>query len=467
MRNLDRLLTSGMVVIAAHLLFGLGFAVSLEFAMKALWDWRLRVAWVQGQYVRVGESRLRPEEPIPAILADGSLDPAYAGPILELPEFSYTWWAFPDGSTMAAQTRRRIQAAYLQGVYQPRQSTEYWAWNVEKGIQRFDLSGEFKGTLTDDGFVMNADAKSSFQEALLMFPPQHMLAMLNQQSGILLYATSSGLYRADLDMRTLELLTPLSAESVALYSGSMRDFYAGVPRIYFVTPSSVHWCDTARNGAYRSFELPQTMRGFPFYEVAPGIDGRIIVRAHVEKYLKPGLMRLRTIVFEADGEVVNRYEYEIDGGNSAGLYAELGEETGDALGVTIPGKFVQAAMPPAWRLPLDPAEAFISPEDYAFRRGWLKRIGGLWTALALSAIAAALVGRQAHRRGAGWAATIAWAAAVVALGIPMALAAYFIIRPARRETCAGCGARQAVSRAACRRCGAAIPGPAKLGIEIT
>ena len=68
MRKLDRLLTGGALAIAAHLIFGLGFAVSLEFAVQALQNWRHRVAWVQGRYIRLDESGIRPEDPIPAIL---------------------------------------------------------------------------------------------------------------------------------------------------------------------------------------------------------------------------------------------------------------------------------------------------------------------------------------------------------------------------------------------------------------
>lgn len=466
MRKLDRLLASGVLAIAAHLLFGIGFALGVEFAIKSMTDWWGRVAWVQGQPIRLDATRTRPEEPIPAILPDGSFDPQYSGPIQELPEFSNGWTYQVARSRYSEDEWRRLMARWLTGAYVPPGTTGQWTWDTPSGIRHFDATGEVDGALTDDGFVRGGDPASSFNEAVFAYPDQYT-ALASNAGGVLVYATPRAFYRADLIARTIVKLAEFSEEPVSYGAGGLRDFGSPVPRVFVLTPSSVHWFDTDRAGGFGSFEMPEAMRSLHGHQTALGADGRVIVRAWPEEPVSPGVARFNVAVFESDGRLVDSYEYDIDYTDLVGVYQSLGERTGQDLGVTFAGRLVQAVMPPAWRIPLDPAEAFISPMDYAFRRGWLKTIGGLWTALIVSGIAAALVAWLARRRGAGWAGTIAWAAAVVALGIPMAPAAYFIIRPARREACAGCGARQSAARATCRRCGAAAPGPAKLGIEIT
>src|SRR3989304_7095200 len=128
MRKLDRLLTCGALAIAAHLIFGLGFAVGLEFAIRAFQNWQYRVASVQGQYIRTDASFTRPEDPIPAILPDGSFDPAYTGPIQRLPELSLPWMTEQARTAYGKDAWRRLMSSYYRGWYVPPGSPGHWAW---------------------------------------------------------------------------------------------------------------------------------------------------------------------------------------------------------------------------------------------------------------------------------------------------------------------------------------------------
>jgi hypothetical protein len=101
-----------------------------------------------------------------------------------------------------------------------------------------------------------------------------------------------------------------------------------------------------------------------------------------------------------------------------------------------------------------------------YHAGFFDGFGGLWLGLLFSLTLGALVAWRARRYGAARWAAAAWVGGVAALGFPLALVAWIIVRPRRAEQCPSCGSRQSAASAACRRCKSRIGGPAPAGIEI-
>lgn len=455
-RWVDAVLAGTLVVAGAVLPLGVAIRMLVALSVESAFT---QVFVVQGT-LRFFIDRDAPHR-IPQVLKDGRLEPK-----ARIPQ---------DVQHVAIFTAYDPRWAYhVAGFSAWQGENERWTWSASSGLCLTDpRTGSLIGTLTDQGFEAGNRGRSSICDA-------YSILAESWESDLpprLVYATKDGLYRADLQRKSIVKIAELQGRVYLIGSMAMTSGSATLSRVYALGPAKIWWSDGSPEGRYGSFDVPGSIRtasSSGAYEMCVGTDDRLILRAEISAGSTIDSRKFQVAVLRAEGEPETSYTYVLNAPPGAHFFENTrdGREKlyhgyGERGGASLFGRLAQVLTPPAlWAATLWAASEYPDFYRVGLSEVLLRGFGG-WGVIAAGATLIALAAvHRGLRCGQSWPALAGWFAAIWAFGIPMALAHWVLVRPVRMETCGPCGERQPPSRTTCRRCGAAIAGPAPEGVEI-
>lgn len=441
MRNLDRILTGAVLLIASSLgvlavavfFLELGKAAGREGPRGVGEFVEQRNLYVQGNWTLLpkGADALV----CPVIQRDGRLAPDFryeAGPGAW--QEGVAFFLSPYALTPSRRPLVRMDYRRERSDTMPVANRESWVFAPELGLLKTDKEYKAEGWLTDEGWSTQPKVCESFRRSI--GPP---LALQLERASYqrynvthepaLAYLTAEGLYRADLQALKIQRVASISGPVLTFPGTGATSNYA---RAYLLTRDRIHWIDPIPRGSYGSMELPARLSGRDDLQVAAGTEDRVIVRE--ERGRTAEAVAYHVTVLSGRGEPALEYDYSFPMGRKVPESAQA-VEAPDAwdviLGRTNGGILCQAVIPPAWRAAL----------IFQVRRmkHWQEMALGLdvdrqmfqgpfWIGLPLPIVLAVLVGRRARKESKGWLAPSLWALFVLGFGLPAALTYWLLGR---------------------------------------
>ncbi|HVR83037.1 MAG TPA: hypothetical protein VMU54_01920, partial [Planctomycetota bacterium] len=217
-----------------------------------------------------------------------------------------------------------------------------------------------------------------------------------------------------------------------------------------------------------SFDRSEEMSGLEDSEVAPGTDGRMIVRRKVPGSPQDRIPRYHVWVFAEDGGKVTDYEYSIPNWSYTKISELPPSFWSQAVRQTTGGRLFQAVMTPSLSGICTLLTRYLH-QSYGFQESVFDDLAletSLWKSLPLSALLAVLVGASSRRRATTWVAPAVWSIFVLAFGLAAALVYAMLFGREWKTRCPGCAASISSQFITCPRCSAPAEEPRRLGIEI-